>query len=160
MSMLPSGLSLVPFARAPIDVRICQAETVGPAFVVKINRLSIEKFRALAAKMSLPSGIRVGSKAAREHQRQWEDLYCRTVIIGWSGLIVQNVESLLAGDETIGGEDIASWKAKQREIPFDLDLAVYLYRNTWADRFGDLIFAALREGAEQEAEEEDEKNVP
>lgn len=159
MALLPVGLSLVRTEREPLAIRICQAESAGPAFFVSVARLSIERFRKLAGKMTLPQGIRVGSKAAREHQQSWEELYCRTVILGWTGLTLQNFESLLAGEDAVGGIDVNEWKKANRELPFSQDLALYIYRNTWADRFGDRIFTALRDGADQDVEEEDEKNV-
>jgi len=158
MSLLPEGLQLVKEELEPIPVRICQAESSGPWFVVRVNPIPVDKFKRLLAKSSPPSNVRPGSKAAQDHASKFERMYCKAVVRDWEGLTVDNFESLLAGEEVLTGDSMDEWRQEGREIPFSLDLCVYLYQNSWAEKFSNPIFTAVQDRAAEDEEEEEEKN--
>ena len=158
MSLLPAGLELVKTEKEPIPVRICQAEGSGPWFTVMVNPLSVDRFKRLLAKSSPPSNVRPHSKAARDYTAKFERTYCKAIIAGWSGLTVANLEDLLAGEDMISGDAIEEFRASAEEIDYSLDLAAYIYQNSWADKFSNPLFTAIQDGASEEEEEEDEKN--
>tara|TARA_R110000824_G_scaffold88263_1_gene217081 strand:- start:1179 stop:1661 length:483 start_codon:yes stop_codon:yes gene_type:complete len=158
MSLLPEGLELVKIEKEPIPVRICQAEGSGPWFTVLVNPLSVDRFKRLLSKSTLPGGMRPNTKSARDHQAKFERTYCKAVIADWTGLTVQNFEEVLAGEESLMGESVEAWKEEGKEIEHSLDLAVYIYQNSWADKFSNPIFTVIQDGVTEEEEEEDEKN--
>ena len=158
MSLLPEGLELVKTEKEPIPVRICQAEGSGPWFTVMVNPLSVDRFKRLLSKSQPPGNIRPTSKSARDHQAKFERTYCNAVIADWTGLTVQNFEEVLAGEEVLSGSHVEEWRETGKEIEHSLDLATYIYQNSWADKFSNPIFTTLQDGATEEEEEEDEKN--
>lgn len=158
MSLLPEGLELVKTEKEPIAVRICQAEGSGPWFTVMVNPLSVDRFKRLLGKANPPANVRPNSKAAREYTAKFERTYCKAVIADWEGLTVANLEDLLAGEEMITGDLIEEYRETGKEIEFSLDLATYIYQNSWADKFSNPIFTAIQDGVAEDQEEEDEKN--
>lgn len=156
MEILPSGLSFVEKTSEPIPVQICKASPDGPWFTVYVNRLSVGRFRDLVSKNNAPSGIRSGSKAAKEYQAKFEEAYCKAVIADWDGLTINNFEFLLP-DRKIGGEAAEDFRREGKEMAFSVDLAAMLYRETWSDQFGDRIFAVLKEGVDEDEAERQEK---
>lgn len=158
MSLLPDGLQLVKDELEPLPVRICQADTAGPWFVVSVNPIPVDKFKRLLQKANPPSNVRAGSKAANDFQSKFERTYCKVIIQGWSGLTISNFEHLLAGAEVVSGDDLDDWRESGKEIPYSLDLAVYLYQNSWAEKFSNPVFTAVQDRATEDQEEEEEKN--
>jgi|TARA_R100001163_G_C5011018_1_gene156928 hypothetical protein len=158
MSLLPKGLELVKTEKEPIPVRICQAEGSGPWFTVMVNPLSVDRFKRLLSKSNPPANVRPNSKAARDYTAKFERTYCKAVIADWSGLTIANLEDLLAGEDMISGDAVDDYRESGEEIEFSLDLATYIYQNSWADKFSNPIFTAIQDGVSEEEEEEDEKN--
>lgn len=158
MSLLPEGLQLVKEELDPIPVRICQDNPTGPWFIVHVEPIAVDKFKRLLTKSSPPSNVRAGSKAAQEHTAKFERMYCKAVVRGWEGLTVDNFESLLAGQESLTGDSMEEWREAGKEIPFSVDLCVYLYQNSWAEKFSNPIFTAIQERGSEDQDEEDEKN--
>jgi hypothetical protein len=58
----------------------------------------------------------------------------------------------------ISGDAVDDYRESGEEIEFSLDLATYIYQNSWADKFSNPIFTAIQDGVSEEEEEEDEKN--
>lgn len=156
MDILPSGLSFVESSSEPLPVQICKASPDGPWFTVHVNRLSVGRFRDLVSKNNAPSGIRTGSKAAKEYQSKFEEAYCKAVIADWEGLTIANFEFLLP-DRKIGGDTAEDFRSNDKELEFTVPLAALVYRETWSDQFGDKLFAALKEGVDEDEAETQEK---
>jgi len=156
MSIFPKGLELVR-DEEPIPVRICRADPAGPWFVIHVNRVSASKFRAVSQRYAAPAGTKPGSKAAKLHEAKFVEAFCRTSLAGWEGLTLDNYEELVPGSR-FSGEAMDDWRSKRRELPFSMEVATDLYRDTWPDKFSDLIIRAMKEGVEEaEAEDEDRK---
>jgi len=156
MGMLPEGLSFVRAEREPVWVDIIQSDLTKPKFRVKVGQLSVDRFKRLLSKSTLPAGVRPNSKAAEQHAHQFNVKYCKTVVLGWEGLTVENLEAILAGDDVLAGDALEEWRESGREMQHSNELAVYLHENTWAENYSNKIFEALQAGAEVDGEIEEE----
>ena len=154
MALLPGGLEVVQSDDA-INLPVCRANPDGPWFALWVKRISVDRFRSLSQRNAAPQGTKPGSKAAKLHEQKFIDSFVKTTLDGWEGLTVENWEDLLPGS-TIGGDEAEEWRKDQKEIPFSLELASYLYQKVWPDKFSDLILRAIKEGVD-EAESEDEE---
>lgn len=156
MDILPSGLNFVEQNAEPLPVQICKASPDGPWFTVFVNRLSVARFRDLVSKNNAPAGIRAGSKAAKEYAAKFEEAYVKAVVADWEGLTIDNFEFLLP-DRKIGGDAADKFREEGNEMAFTVNLGALIYRETWSDQFGDKLFAALKEGVDEDEAATQEK---
>ena len=157
-NLLAKGLRFVERTE-PINVEINRSDPDGPAFVVEVARISREKFAELVARNRVSGNIDPNSKAAKKADAKFQESFCRKAIVGWRGLTTDNLKELLPhvniefdADEA----DASEYESGQKEIPYSHDLAVFLYRKTWGDDFGEPIFRALKSGSEEDQDREDE----
>lgn len=158
-NLLPKGLRFVERTE-PINVEINRADPDGPAFIVEVARISREKFSELVARNRVSGNIDPNSKAAKKADARFQESFCRKAIIGWRGLTTENLRELLPHvnieiDEDEGA-DASEYESGNKEIPYSHELAVFLYRKTWGDDFGEPIFRALKTGSEEDQDREEE----
>jgi hypothetical protein len=147
---LPAGLRLVATKKEPIKVRITKADP-NVAFTCFIARMSAEQITKLGERATLPPGVRPGSPAAKKHQQEYQEYYCKKVIVGWEGLTIDNLRDIWRGDQEIEADKSVT------EIPYTPEFASFLMTNTLGSRFGALISNALINGADEDEEEREEK---
>lgn len=160
VSFLPAGLELVPDDRPPIEVKIVQADERQPWFTVSVNRVTVDEFRKIqrAIDSQRPTGgARTGSKAQEKMEHEFRERYARKAIASWSGLTIPNFNAIKSANVRIGGEKEAKLTADGWEMPYSVDAAAWLLAHSWAEDFDAPIFAALKRGAEEVADEEEGK---
>lgn len=155
---LPEGVELVPEDERTIDVTILRENESAkgePAFVVTVKRLTVEDFRkinrAVAAKMQ---GTRPGPKQAERASAEFSQRYVRKVFVNWRGLTIRNFNALVSSDVRIGGPRAKELIEQKWEVPFSYEAAAGLLQSTWSEDFDQPIYAAVKRGAEEVAEEE------
>jgi len=152
MSVLPAGMSLREI-KEPMNLRIAKAGINEPWLIVYVNRMGVEDFRRLMSRMKRPAGVREGSKAEREYEEKFTDQLVRKSILGWEGMTIENFKSLLPPKYAV--EDDAD-RPEGYEIPYSHELAVFIQNKAFGDRWAEKIMSCLREGSEEELEEEEE----
>jgi len=137
----------------PIRLKLTKAGMGEPWFTVFINRMGVEDFRRLTSRMKRPAGIRDGSKADREYEAKFTDALVGKAISGWEGCTVANLSAILPPKFKIEDEED---RPADYEIPYSHELAVWIHTNAFGDQWSDKIMNALREGSEEDIEEEEE----
>jgi|DEB0MinimDraft_6_1074348.scaffolds.fasta_scaffold03513_3 hypothetical protein len=152
MSILPEGLSFRE-VKEPLKLRLVKSESAGPWFTVFINRLGVEDFRRLTSRMKRPAGVREGSKAEREYEAKFTEALVEKAIAGWEGCTPSNLQALLPPKFKI--EDSED-RPEGFEIPFSHELAVWIHNHAFGDQWSERVMSALREGSEEDLDEEEE----
>jgi len=158
---LPDGLEFVPETKATIPVTILRAGETGPtepAFVVEMNRLTVEEFRKINRRVAAKlQGVRQGPKAQERYSEEWADAYAKKAFARWSGLTVRNFNAIKSFDLRLGGEREQELIKSGWEMKFSTKAASWLLRHSWAENFDTPTYNALKGGAEEVAEDEEGK---
>lgn len=151
LDFLPDGLTLVESDDRTTDVEIT-TDKAGKTFTIEVRRLNPSEFQRVARQLGngVPPGVRPGSAAAERAEAKVMENLAKRVIVGWSGLSIENFETCDASGRKVdvgeGAEDV--------EIPYSVEAAAYLLRNSWGSDLVDPILAAVKSKAEeQEADE-------
>lgn len=154
------GISFVECDHTPIDVPICQEEG-EPQFIVKVRNLPVRRYQAIFAKLSRFQGA--GFRKQQQESSKVDREYLEEVIEGWEGctpknwtFVCRDGKALRIEDEVTGKDVTAERTAQHWPIPFDIDMMIHLYQNSWPDSFGNLIFQAVK-GEIDKAEAEEQK---
>lgn len=147
ISFLPKGVS-VEENKKVLDCHICQADPLGPAFVVKVNQIPVKLYRKIFDKLN--KGNQGGGFRTNQAQNDRVDKeYLKVSIDSWSGLTLKNWNSIIRDGNMLTGPEDA-------EIECSEEAKFYLYRNTFPSDFGDPVWETLKSGAEEQ--EEDDKD--
>ena len=150
LNFLPDGLSLEDASDRTTDVEIT-TDSEGTTFSLEVKRLSPAEFQRVARQLGkgVAPGIRPGSAAAERAETQVMTNLAKRVLVSWSGLTPENFETLDASGRKVNvGEG-----AEGIEIPFSIEAAAYLLRNSWGADLIDPILAAVKSKADEEEEE-------
>lgn len=124
----------------------------GTTFSIEVRRLNPSEFQRVARQLGkgVPPGVRPGSAAAERAESKVMENLAKRVMIGWSGLTIENFESCDASGRKVKvGKD-----AESAEIPYSVEAAAYLLRNSWGSDLIDPILAAVKSKADEDEAEE------
>ena len=149
VSFLPSGFTIEQAEDKVLDCHIVQADPLGPAFVCKIRQMPVKEYRKVFEKLNAnQSGGGFRNKTAQNDKVDRD--YLKRAIIDWTGLTVENWNAICRDGNVLNGP-------KEGLIQYSEDAAFYLYRNTFPSDFGDPIWETLKNGAEEQEQEEEAK---
>jgi hypothetical protein len=147
LDFLPDGFSLEDSNDRTTDVELT-TDDAGNTFTVEVKRLSPSEFQRVARQLGkgVAPGIRPGSAAAERAETQVMVNLAKRVIVGWSGLTPANFEALDATGRKVRVDE----GAEDMQIPYSVDAAAYLLRNSWGADFVDPILQAVKSKADED----------
>ena len=148
-NFLPTGFELDEAEDRTTEVEITTDDR-GVTFSIEVKRLSPAEFARVARALGkgVPPGVRAGSAAAEKAEEKVMTNLAKRVILGWSGLTAQNFECMDASGRKVRVEE----GAEGIEIPYSVEAASYLLRNSWGTDLVDPILKAVKSKADEEEE--------
>lgn len=149
VSFLPKGFNIEEDDTKPLNCQIIQADPLGPAFVVHVRKMPVVEYRKVFDKLN--KGNQTGGFRSNKALNDKVDRdYLKRAVVGISGLTVDNYNAIVRdGNKLVLEKGID----KNTEIQYSEDLIFYLYRNSFPSDFGDMIWETLKNGAEEQEEQ-------
>lgn len=151
MNFLPEGFTLIEPEDRTTEVEIT-TDSRGNTFSITVKRLSPSEFQKVARQLSkgVPPGVRPGSAAAEAAEVKVLSNLAKRVLLDWSGCTIENFETLDASGRKVS---VDSAVEADVEIPYSVEAASYLLRNSWGAELMEKILEAVKSKADEEAEE-------
>lgn len=145
-SFLPTGYELEEVEDKIVDCPIIQADDLGPTFTVKVRLMPVKEYRKVFEKLNQQSNTGGFRKSNTLNDKVDKD-YLKRAVVDWSGLSCDNWNAICRDGRVLKGP-------KGGTIEHSEEACFHLYRNTFPSDFGDKVWEILKNGAEEQEEEE------